>query len=137
MQLPTGKTLGKALKAWRATKKLRQTDIAKNSIKNGKKTVPDSNISSIENDGKGFSYEHLIEHVLPAYGIKDICDFDLFLDYCVNHSVKTISVIRNAERDTLNTDDTKEILISPEKLKGNRTRISVIEIRVGKRTKWQ
>ena len=53
------------------------------------------------------------------------------------NSVETISVVRANDRSTTTSDETTEILISPEKLNGNRARISIIEIKPGKQTKWQ
>ena len=138
MNLPDSKKIGQALKAWREAQNKRAVEVAANSIKNGKKTVPTPKISTIENEGRGFSYDSLIKDVFPAYGIKDVSDFDIFLDSCADNSIETISVIRAKEdRSNIPGDGTKEILIPPQKLKGNRTRISIIEIDPGKRTIWQ
>jgi hypothetical protein len=135
----SGKKIVEALMFWRKAKGKDPKDIISASMIAGKKTVPGSNVTNIEKNGNGFSFDHLMQHVFPAYGINDLCDLDLFLDSCVEHSVETISVIRANERNVINseTKDTTETLISPEHLKGNRARISLIEIKPGKRTKWQ
>jgi len=140
-KLPNAKAIGQALKIWREAKRLRIKDIAENSKRHPtecKKAVQEPTISQIETQGDGFSYNTLIENILPAYGIKDIGDYDLFLDYCVNHSVETISIVRANERDIHNSsNETQETLVSPDKLRGNRIRISTIEINAGGRTVWQ
>src|SRR5438270_822599 len=114
--------LGQALREWRERRNLRVVDIVAKSEALGK-AVTASSISELENHGKGFSYPQLIENILPAYGITDICDFDLLLDYCVGTSISTISVIRR--RDVRNLHGTTETTIPPEQLGRNRARISM------------
>src|SRR5213075_627461 len=94
-----------------------------------KKSLSASTISQIENHGKGIAFQRLVDDILPAYGIKDIGDFDLFLDYCINRSLDGIAIIRKKEEDVRQgPTGTTEYLISPQKLKGNRARISIIDI---------
>jgi hypothetical protein len=130
--------LGQALKTWRERKNIRPNDVVQKSQVASKKPVTPSTISLLEKNGTGVAYNALIKNVFPAYGITDICDLDLFLGYCATHSVKTVSVVRARDRDVRNNKEgTKEILISPERLKGNRVRISIIEIMPNGRTVWQ
>jgi quercetin dioxygenase-like cupin family protein len=139
MDFLTGPNVGRALRLWRIAKKLKLKDVAENSEKVSKRPVASSNLSAWETGGKGVSYKNLVENLLPAYGIRDICDYDIFLDYCLGPSEEMVTVIRQSGRSDLkdNATGTHEWLVSPKDLKGNRSRISVIEINPGGRTKWQ
>ncbi len=136
MKFLTGDRLGKALKAWRLANKWKEKDIVEASKKNGR-PVAASTISLLENEGRGVSIDRLFQVIFPAYGIAEISDFDLFLDYCFAHSLKSIVIIRVKDRDIHNLHGTKEHLVAPNKLADNRSRISIIEIDSGKSTVWQ
>jgi mannose-6-phosphate isomerase-like protein (cupin superfamily) len=129
--------IGAALIAWREAHKLTAADVVAKSKLASKKPVASSTISEIEKHGSGFSYKRLVEDILPAYGIDDIGDFDLFLDYCVNSSLDTIVHIKDKDRGEVPFRGTREYLTNPDALLGNRTRISVIEVEPGQSTLWQ
>lgn len=138
MNLLGGKELGRALKQWREARRLRQIDVVKRSKTVSKKPLKPSNLSNMENKGTGLSYKNLVENIFPAYQINDICDYDLFLDYCLAKSVESIAIVRSNERDSQTANPgTKELLIPPDMLKGNRARISIIEIDRDRETVWQ
>lgn len=126
--------VGNALKYWRESKKKTRQDITDASKVGGKRGFAIQEVGKFEN-GVGFSYQRLVEKILPAYGIVDVGDFDLFVDHCKGHSIDDVVFVMDTSRIIHENHESEEILINPEDLKSNRSRISVIKIRTS--TKWQ
>lgn len=138
MSFLTTQRIGLALRRWREAHKWSSTEIAKKSKQGGKKGFDTPTVAALEIRGKGCSLQRFLEEILPAYGIEDVTDFDLFLDYCFDHSLASIAVIKAKDIiDVKNLNGTREYLIHPDLLKGNRARISIITIERNGSTVWQ
>ncbi|MEW6156554.1 MAG: cupin domain-containing protein [Verrucomicrobiota bacterium] len=128
--------VGKGLTVWRNRKGLTRKDIAKNSQTKSRNPFVPEQVGTFER-GKGFSYARLVNDILPAYGISDVRDFDLFIDFCRGYDLSDVNVIHERSNLKHAAEGTEEFLVDPDDLPRNRSRISVIRIKPGMKTTWQ
>ena len=108
-------------------------DVVANSKKGDRVGFTEQQASKWEHAQTSFTYEQLVDDILPAY---KVADFDVFLDFCHHPTVSEVTHVTQFVPDIIG-EGAHVTFARPTFLAGHRTRIDIVTLDPNASTTWK
>ncbi len=133
VKFPDVSTIQNTLKRWREDRGLSKAEVVRQGQKLSRNSFEPAEVTRWEQGKTNFTYKRLVEDICPAYGITDI---DIFLDFSYRPTISDVVCVRAKDRSVHNGLFGQCLLVAPDFLKNNRTRVDFLELPPNTITPW-